>query len=322
MLSGEYVNSHVCEEFLIDEVTEGVASNGKPFVKLKISNKKGSANGVIWSFSGNSNGLLSVGKVVIITGTIKLYNNDHSITINSFEEGISSPEDYIRKSTIDTSRALCYIRSLICEMSEPITKAATMRVFDFFEDDLLCKAPAASSVHNNWRGGLVEHIYSMVSIAKEIVAHYKDMYYSKLSKDKVIFGVIAHDICKIMEYDVNNVKFPKTTTGVLVNHIVFGPAIVYKVLMDYFKEGNVIPNEKDMKEVYELMHIVASHHGKIEWGSPVVPATLEAILVHHIDNMDSKFMHAFELMKEVDPTNKELSRYSRFENTNFVLKGD
>jgi len=184
--------------------------------------------------------------------------------------------------------------------------------------NLFKRSPAATGVHNNWVGGLLEHVTSMLKIAEGVVEHYKK-YRPELSREKVIFGVIFHDIGKIVEYDQENPSFDKTPLGFLTNHIVLGPAWIYEAANSYRVEDRH-PNFK--KERAHLMHLVASHHGCNEWGSPVPPATLEAIVLHHIDNLDSKFMHALSLIEtaEKKSDSEQVSEYSRFEKVKFLVR--
>jgi 3'-5' exoribonuclease len=108
--------------------------------------------------------------------------------------------------------------------------------------------------------------------------------------DKVLFGLIFHDAGKMHEYDPASPTFDVSLIGYLTPHIVLGPAWVYEA-------ARQLPPElaANRLEIAHLMHLLAAHHGQEEWGSPVRPASLEALIVHHLDNLDSKVMHALEL---------------------------
>ena len=180
-------------------------------------------------------------------------------------------------------------------ISEPLTKKVTLALLKKHEE-LIKRAPAAMKQHNAWIGGLTEHIWSMLQYATNLVNHYKENYNKSLSKDKVIFGIIAHDLGKIIEYTYDS-AIGYAPRGVLTPHIVAGACWVYEEANKAWPTMGLMAPDEFARERDHLVHIVASHHGKGEWGSPVVPSTLEAVLVHQIDMIDSKFMHAMELVE-------------------------
>src|SRR5690606_25193961 len=123
---------------------------------------------------------------------------------------------------------------------------------------------------------LLEHVISLCGIAEPVIQHYQSRYKVNLSRDKVLFGLIMHDAGKVIEYDYSKPNFGYTKIGKLTNHIVIGPAWVYETANRFpTKDGNF------KLERAHLMHLLAAHHGKEEWGSPVKPSSLEALLVHH-----------------------------------------
>jgi 3'-5' exoribonuclease len=190
------------------------------------------------------------------------------------------------------------------------------------------RAPAAKIIHNAWYGGLLEHVWSLCHMAKPIVAHYQSRYCEKISLDKVIFGLMLHDAGKVIEYNIDNPAFPLTARGLFANHIVLGPAWVYEKSNSWWNGDNQKTNnpewgaERFKLEQAHLMHILAAHHGEIDWGSPVVPASLEALLVHHLDNLDAKMMHAWELIERGDGEIPGFSERSWFNKTHYFRYTD
>lgn len=306
-------------EFLVEKINTGTTTAGKLYATLKLRDKEGSSiEGKIWDFDPNGYDFITTGSVVIVDGVVNKYQGVPQLKICSIRPSSTPPQEYFIKSKFDTEMLYDKIIETVELFDERLTRKVTMGLLEKFTKQEILTAPAATSVHNNWCGGLVEHIWSMLQLSKDLVQWYKVMYCSKISSDKVEFGIIAHDLGKIREYDINNPGYPKTTSGVLVNHLVLGPAMVYQVGMEAIKANDNTVHPDDEMELNHLMHIVSSHHGQLEWGSPVKPSTLEAIIVHHLDLIDSKMLHAIKLMEEPDAQNNLLSKWSRFENIQFV----
>ncbi len=135
-------------------------------------------------------------------------------------------------------------------------------------------APAAKTVHHNYLGGLIEHVLSLCSLCRMTAAHYKD-----IDLDLLLAGAILHDIGKTSELTYER-TFGYSTDGQLLGHIVIG----LKLVND--KIAGVPDFPPKLRTLLE--HMIVSHHGELEFGSPKVPVFPEALLLHHLDNLDSK----------------------------------
>jgi 3'-5' exoribonuclease len=147
-----------------------------------------------------------------------------------------------------------------------------------FADEAIAKAyriaPAAKAIHHAWLGGLIEHVLSLCTLAKFTAAHY-----SNIDLDLVLAGAILHDIGKISELNYAR-SFSYSTEGQLLGHIVIGLRMVEDKV-------RLIPGfPEKLRDL--LLHMIASHHGELAYGSPKVPLFPEAMLLHHLDNLDSK----------------------------------
>ena len=163
---------------------------------------------------------------------------------------------------------------------------------------------AAKSVHHAYRGGLLEHILSCARLSVHLSKHYK------LNVNYVVAGAIIHDICKIFELSSGPVV-DYTLEGKLVGHLVKGVELVER----FSRKIENFP--MDMK--LHLKHIVIGHHGQLEFGSPKVPSTLEANLVHYIDFLDSKMSGLIDFVK-TDSTSGHWTAFNRFENKSIYKK--
>lgn len=168
------------------------------------------------------------------------------------------------------------------------------RVESSYKD--LYKAPAAKIHHGCYYGGLMEHTVNLCELAETVVKKYQH-YYPSLSLHKVLFGCIIHDLGKVAEYTFNIAAEHADGTGELsdikihqsahlTNHITFASDLI----MQHY------PLSGDPALAQELKHIVLAHHGKLEFGSPVKPATMEALIVHMLDMMDATILNPFAAM--------------------------
>lgn len=148
---------------------------------------------------------------------------------------------------------------------------------------LLQKMPAAQNFHHSYTGGLLEHVWSMTRIASVLADHYAT-YYSKLNpplnKGVIIAATILHDIGKLRELDYHPVETKYTKEGCLIGHVLMGRDMVREAArtIDGFPEETLLL----------LEHAILSHHGKRDFGAPIVPQTLEALLVSYVDDLDAK----------------------------------
>lgn len=166
------------------------------------------------------------------------------------------------------------------------------------KSDRFYKWPAAHGVHHNYPGGLLQHTANVVKNAYSIGSNYND-----IDMDIVLVGAILHDIGKIYEYDE---KGDISGEGKLFDHINIGTRIVFEEY--YHGEDSVYSfSERDL---YHIAHIILSHHGKLEWGSPRTPATQEAFIVHYADYIDTNMFITHRELLPLDIDQNVKSKYS------------
>lgn len=314
-------------EAMIEKKTEGKTKSDKPFLRLTIRDLSGSLECVFWEFDPEIHAFPE-GSVVAIDGSLSTYNGALQLGVQRLCASPRPVSDFAKRTKFVVEKLWKDVLSTIETFHEPLTQWVTR--------DILCKpefvdafkqAPAAKGVHNAWYGGLLEHVWSLCSLAEPVIAHYKTNYFPQLSRDKVLFGLILHDAGKIFEYDYKTPAFGYTGEGVFTNHLVLGSAWVYASANKWWEkhsaqagwdEGLFKFDEGQFKmERAHLMHLLAAHHGTLEWGSPVKPSSIEAILVHFLDNTDSKVLHALELVQGKEGQIQGFSERSRFEQTSY-----
>lgn len=305
---------------LITERKEGTTKKGSAYLDITLGDKGGTLPCKMWDYvPALHNDITAAGKVVKVVVSVSTYNGSLQGKIDHLEASPYEPKDFVKGTRFDTTQMLEDIYKAIGNFEEPLTKYIAETLLKRFEKDAVV-APAASGQHNNWVGGLLEHVWSMIKVADGIIKHYQDLYQPKLSRDKVLFGLIMHDLGKVAEYEVDGITAKYSPQGILTPHIVLGIGWVYQTATAwYFNFKDLMDAKTFQKERDHLVHLVASHHGKLEWGSPVVPSTLESILVHQIDMIDSKFMHALALTEGKPGQLEGFSERSRTEGTSFLM---
>ncbi len=313
---------------LLEKVSVMKTKKGGNFLKFAIRDKSASIDGVFWNYDQDTDSHLKDGAVVSVTGRFDAYNGtpqfvaDRLVLIPG-----ASADQFARRTKFDVETLWSYLVDKIGTFQEPLTK--------FIADELMLRqapmvealkrAPAAKTVHNDWYGGLLEHVWSLCEIAEPVIAHYQRNYLDKISRDKVLFGLMLHDAGKVVEYDYRNPAFTFTAIGTMTPHIVLGPAWVYEQANKWMSHMGAeaalvggMTMEKFKFERAHLMHILAAHHGQLEWGSPVKPCSIEAVLVHHLDNLDSKVLHAWDYVLNRPGTMDGMSRQSGIERVPYV----
>lgn len=233
---------------------------------------------------------VSVDDVVHVRGEVAEYHDSKEVAVNDVN-GIKvlSPveyvkSDFVKESEKEIDEMYAELASIISSVKNPDHK----KVLDaFFTDAEFLKKfkhdPAAMYKHHAWIGGLLEHTLSVVRICEKSLELYPD-----LDRDLVVAGAILHDIGKTREFTVTTSIKP-TLESRLVGHVVMGVEMLHAKT-----EGMDVSEELLVK----LKHIIESHHGQLEWGSPKTPAFPEAMLVHHADYLDAKLTHILTRKKE------------------------
>lgn len=301
----DFVDVHA----LVGHKSTATTKTGKAYADITLKDGGTSLKCKKWSYNAEKyDEMLTPGKVVKVTGSAATFNGELQGTIDSLEPSDKAPGDFAQKTRFQVEVLYAKIMEVISGFEDPMLKYVASTLLTKYQEDF-CKAPAATGVHHCWFGGLLEHTYSMVALASRITKYYHDQYGSKyFSRDRVLCGVILHDLGKIFEYNSSTPAFKRQPGGVLANHIVRVPILVYNIATEWYNEaldsGSLVEAEypwgKFDRERDHLIHILASHHGTQEWGSPVTPSSMEAVLVHQIDKLDSGFMQVLMALEGED----------------------
>lgn len=266
--------------------------DGNPYLNVVLGDKSGRLKGVAWDQVEKIAAAASTGDLVRVEGGVSEYRNELQLVVRAMAyqpTDSADPADFLpaskRNINVMFDRLTGLTRNLKTNCLRDLFEAFWMDV-DFV--NRFKSSPAAKKMHHAYVGGLLEHTLSMALLTERIAGHY-----SGIDMEMVMAGVILHDIGKIRELSCGY-KFDYSNEGRLLSHIIIG----LQILDEKIKQVPDFPEEKALL----LKHMIISHHGSREFGSPEPPKTLEAVLLHYIDDMDSKINSIRDYMAGEDAT--------------------
>ncbi len=283
--------------FLVKIFNTMEGKDGKKYFNLILSDATGDLESRIWQYSTEIEKSITKNCFVKVKGKVNFYQGRRQFIISQIDvlnESDVNLDDFIMKSSEDPEEMYQKLLSIVNGLSDVYIKDLLKSILSDSEISRRLKTwQAGKTIHHAYRSGLLEHILSCSHLALYLSNHYR------VNENYVIAGCILHDLCKIYELtDGVNVEY--TEEGKLVGHLVKGLEIVDR----YSYKIKNFPHHLRM----HLKHILLSHHGEYEYGSPKIPQTAEAFLVHLIDLMDSK-MGSIESIKKTDSTPGHWSGY-------------
>ncbi|MEA2419278.1 MAG: 3-5 exoribonuclease [Thermoleophilaceae bacterium] len=246
--------------------------NGEPFLKLQLGDATGSVEGVVWDDVSELDQVCDSGAIVRVLGRYSIderYGGGITIRrMRAAQEGEYETADLAEAPPIPYRQMAADLQSLV----ETVQRRHLRELLDRLIDGAYHEAPAAKYYHQAYRHGLLEHCLSVAQGVSALAATFP-----KLDRDVAVSGALLHDIGKVEAYSYLNGAIELTDAGKLLGEIPLG---YYRIRRE-IERIEAFPRE----DADALLHIILSHHGKLEHGSPVVPCTREATLVHFIDNL-------------------------------------
>lgn len=264
--------------FVLSEKILSQKRDGNNFLNVTLSDKTGTIKGVVWDNVDQIAAGITSGDFAHVNGSVSDYRGTLQVVIKNmepFSPDRVDPSDFLPQTSRDIEGMF---ERLVKRMDSITTDYLKALIDAFFKDKEFVNkfktAPAGKKMHHAYIGGLLEHTLSMVSLADKIAGHY-----SGIDRDLLLSGAILHDIGKIDEFEYQ-FKIDYSDKGRLLNHIVIGIKMVDDKLsgIEHFPEDQMLL----------LKHLIVSHHGTREFGSPEPPKTIEAVLLNYIDEIDSK----------------------------------
>lgn len=283
--------ARVEDVFLVSSKSVGSTRAGSPYLKIKLADKTGEVDAIKWDASESEISRLREDDYFLVNGVVRTYNDSLQVGVDSFKHWGEpvDPSDYIASSSRDPDEMMGEFLALIGQVSDPSLR----QLLDgFFGDEAFCRkfrqAPAASRNHHAYIGGLLEHTINVVKNCAAFAGLYPQAH-----ADLLITGAALHDVGKVDEF-VWSGAIKYSDEGNLVGHVVGGAMLVRQAIagMDGF----------DPMMALTLQHMILSHHGRLEYGSPKLPLCFEAVLLHHADDIDAQISMFEKAIRESDET--------------------
>lgn len=270
---------HVAGEFLVTRKEAGISKSGKPYLNLKLMDSTGELEARVWESAEELGRGFQKNDVVSIKGFAVAYQGGIQVNVTAVvavKEGGYSIRDFLPSSRKDPAAMMAEVDRIISGFKDPDLKALLSSIFNDSEiRERFMAAPAAKTMHHPFLGGLLEHVLSICGLAGLVEGHYG----SGINRDLLLAGALLHDIGKIYELSYKK-SFDYTDEGRLLGHITIGIELIDRKLAglkDFPRDLAVL-----------LKHMLLSHHGQLEFGSPKRPKTIEAVILYYLDDLDAK----------------------------------
>jgi len=249
--------------------------NGKPYLDLELVDKTGSIKAKVWSdsLSKIDKSVLTEGTVINVNGLVGEFNGNAQLTVYS----ISKTEefdlsDFLQSTKHEIDELWEQVEDRVDDIADAELKKLLEKLLQTYEEEMR-KSPAARGIHHNYVGGLLEHVVEMLKMSDSVVELYPEA-----DPSLVTAGIIMHDIGKIKELRIDGFQITYSKVGKLIGHIPLGLEILNNL------DAKMLSEEIRL----QLAHIILSHHFILEFGSPVTPKTIEAMIVSKLDDLSSK----------------------------------
>ncbi|TDQ35393.1 3'-5' exoribonuclease YhaM [Aureibacillus halotolerans] len=270
------VGEQFSDFLLIKSSTRGTASNGKPFLTLMLQDQSGEIEAKLWDAGPEDETTYKAENIVKVLGDVQSYRGRQQLKIKKIRPSTDTDSvsiaDFLETAPQPKEELMDEINSCIFEMKNSNLQRVTRHLVKKHQVAFL-EYPAATKNHHEFVSGLAYHVVYMLKLAKSMCS-----IYPSLDADLLYAGVILHDLGKTTELS-GPISTQYTVEGNLIGHI----SLMVTEIADAAKELDIHTEEMTM-----LQHLVLSHHGKGEWGSPKPPMLKEAEILHYLDNIDAK----------------------------------
>ncbi|HJN07201.1 MAG: HD domain-containing protein [Pirellulaceae bacterium] len=286
-------NENLDEVFLVAEKQLRANRNGNLYLQVRLTDKTGSMIGMMWNSNDRVYASFETGDYLRVEGATQVYNGNLQVILNHVEKTVLEKvdeADFATLTTDDVDRLVAGVsRHLRALEDHHLRNLAECFLMDETFMAKYSTAPAGIKLHHAYKGGLIEHVISLMDLCASVGAHY-----GVVDTDLLVMGAFLHDVGKIDELSFER-ELSYSDAGQMIGHVVQGVGI----LDTKVREAEQLSGEPFPKELHlRLQHMIVSHHGQYEYGSPKLPMTLEAITLHFLDNLDSKIQSVTQIINE------------------------
>ena len=275
------------ETYLVRTKDLRTTKSGKPFLKLQVGDRSGMLDCMVWEDAERVAAVFEAGDVVRISGRTSEYEGRvqlEATMVRPVPAEEIDPRAFLPSTYRDPEELQGFLWFHIESVRDPHLRALLDAIFGdpvFFER--FSTAPAAKSFHHAYLGGLLEHTVTVAGLADHVCQQY-----ARVDHDLLIAAALLHDVGKVDELTYAR-TIDYSDAGKYLGHVILGLNLVNA-------RATEIPGFPE-ERLQHLLHAVISHHGELEWGSPKRPKTLEALIIHHLDNLDAKVKGFLEIVE-------------------------
>jgi len=288
--------------FLVKTARLSETRAGKPYLILEVADRSGDIGGPVWEQAEDAQRVCQVGQFVHLSGQVQSYRDKLQLKIDAVRAVDSSAvdhADFVLVCDQDREALARELQALVASVKNPYLKKL-LRLFFKTEPmwQRFQEAPAAKGIHHAYVGGLLEHSLSVAKVADQLAGHY-----AGVDRSLLLAGALLHDVGKVEELAMDLALIDYTAQGRMKGHLVMGSELVAEAarsLKDF-------PAEL----LTQLQHLILSHHGRHEFGSPTVPMTVEAFLLSFVDDLDAKMNLMEQLRKKMKEPGLQWTEYQR-----------
>lgn len=288
--------------FLVKSARLSETRAGKPYLIVTVMDKSGELAGPVWDNVQQYSQSCQPGEFIHLQGAVQSYREKPQLRVEAIRPVAREQvdlADFLPTTHHNRDEMAADLQALVRTVTDPSLRKLLNH---FFKKDEIWQrfqsAPAAKGIHHAYIGGLLEHSLSMARIADKLADHYEGV-----DRSLLLAGALLHDIGKVEELYVENGVIDYTDRGRLKGHLVIGSEMI----------GTVAARIKGFPDetLAQLQHLILSHHGRQEFGSPTVPMTVEAFLLSYIDDLDSKMNVLEGLRRKMNSADLSWSDYQR-----------
>jgi 3'-5' exoribonuclease len=287
--------------YLVTSKQVSTAKNGVTYLSLKLADKTGEIDGRLWDNADEVSGKFEREDFVRIKGMASVYQGSMQIKMKTLEKVDDSRVDvanFLETSPRNVDEMVKELRTVAAALANGYLR----QLMHAFLDDpsfmtMFKRTPAAKTLHHNYIGGLLEHIVELVALARDVAKHFPSV-----DVDLLTVGAFLHDIGKVKELAVRK-SIEYTTEGRLIGHISLG----YEMIVEKVNTIPSFPAELTLL----LKHIMLSHHGEYEFGSPKRPKIQEAIIINYLDDLEAKINNFQSTLKKENVAEGAWTSYSK-----------
>lgn len=297
----------VDEPFSLRELEEKLSRQGKKYYNVVFGDKTGEVRGKVWTENiPKIEKGLKIGDIVYVTGEVQEYNAKPQLIAEKLTKALDFPPDEFLEVTSRDRKQMSEDLSIAIDgISNLHLKELATKIFKSELRDKIVNYPAAEYVHHGYVGGLLEHLWEMQQISKG----FREIY--KIDYDLLLVGILTHDIGKIEEYEFTGTAIVRTTDGMLIGHLNQGILIVDNLI----KQIKDFPPDLRVK----VLHMIISHNGSKELGSPMPPHTLEGLALFLLDKSSADMNMAVKDIERGLETGSDFTEYNRWLKSSMYL---